>query len=67
MRFAGLFLGLGLINEIVWRNFSHDVWVTFKSFGLMGLTMLFLITQMGFIQSVTIPKEESAEEPGAEA
>jgi intracellular septation protein len=35
------FLALAVLNEIVWRNFSTDVWVSFKLFGVVPLTFLF--------------------------
>jgi len=64
LRFGVFFFALGLLNEFVWRNFSEDTWVTFKVFGLMGLTMLFLITQMPLIQKATIhPPEQPREDP----
>lgn len=44
-RFAG-FLAFGAaLNEAVWRTQSNDVWVAFKVFGLIGLTVLFMIAQ----------------------
>jgi intracellular septation protein len=40
-RWAFFFLALAVLNEIVWRNFSTDVWVSFKLFGVVPLTFLF--------------------------
>jgi intracellular septation protein len=40
-RWALFFLALAVLNEIVWRNFSTDVWVSFKLFGVVPLTFLF--------------------------
>ena len=37
----GFFLVLAALNEIVWRNFPTDTWVTFKVFGVMPLTIAF--------------------------
>jgi intracellular septation protein len=34
----------------VWRSFSTDVWVSFKVFGIMPLTMIFAIAQMGLLK-----------------
>jgi intracellular septation protein len=39
------FFVLAILNEIVWRNFSTDFWVSFKVFGIMPLTFLFAISQ----------------------
>jgi intracellular septation protein len=40
-RWALFFFVLAVANEIVWRNFSTDVWVSFKLFGVVPLTFLF--------------------------
>jgi intracellular septation protein len=40
-RWAIFFLVLAVLNEIVWRNVSTNVWVDFKVFGVMPLTILF--------------------------
>jgi intracellular septation protein len=40
-RWAFFFLALAVLNEIAWRNFSTDAWVSFKFFGAMPLTFLF--------------------------
>src|SRR5690349_15301979 len=40
-RWALFFFALAILNEIVWRNFSTDTWVSFKLFGAVPLTFLF--------------------------
>jgi len=40
-RWALFFFALAIVNEIVWRNFSTDFWVSFKLFGVVPLTFLF--------------------------
>lgn len=45
-RWALFFLALAVLNEIVWRNFSTDVWVSFKLFGVVPLTFLFGAAQL---------------------
>jgi intracellular septation protein len=46
----GVFFGvMALINEIVWRNFTTDQWVSFKVFGLMGLTLVFALANAPFM------------------
>ncbi len=40
-RWAIFFLVLAVLNEIVWRNTSTNVWVDFKVFGVLPLTFLF--------------------------
>ena len=50
VRFSCYFFAMAMINDLVWRTQSTDFWVNFKVFGLMGLTFVFIISQMGFIQ-----------------
>ncbi|MES0402896.1 MAG: septation protein A [Hyphomicrobium sp.] len=50
LRWAFFFTFLALLNEVVWRSFSTDVWVSFKVFGIMPLTMIFAIAQMGLLK-----------------
>ncbi len=49
-RWACFFVGLALLNEIVWRSFSTDFWVSFKVFGIMPLTLAFAIAQVGLLK-----------------
>jgi len=46
LRWGIFFLVLALLNEIVWRNFSTDFWVSYKVFGTMPLTFLFAAAQV---------------------
>jgi intracellular septation protein len=50
LRWALWFLAMAVLNEIIWRTQSTDVWVTFKAFGMAPLTMLFAVTQMPLIK-----------------
>lgn len=49
-RWAAFFLVLAVANEYVWRNFSEAAWVNFKVFGILPLTFLFAMTQIGVIR-----------------
>jgi intracellular septation protein len=49
LRWGLFFLALAGLNEIVWRNFTTDQWVTFKVFGLMGLTVLFAVANAPYM------------------
>jgi intracellular septation protein len=46
MRWGIFFFALAIINEILWRNFSTDVWVAFKVWGIMPLTVIFSMFQL---------------------
>ena len=43
LRYALFFVAMAGLNELVWRTQSTDFWVTFKVFGLPGLTVLFVL------------------------
>jgi intracellular septation protein len=44
-RWALFFLALAVLNEIVWRTQTTDVWLSFKLFGVVPLTFLFAASQ----------------------
>lgn len=50
LRWGLFFVALAVINEIVWRNFSTDFWVSFKIFGIMPLTFVFALAQVGLLK-----------------
>jgi intracellular septation protein len=45
MRWTFFFLALAVLNEIVWRTMSTDVWVAFKAFGILPITFIFAALQ----------------------
>lgn len=49
-RWGVFFLALAIVNEIVWRWFSTDFWVSFKVFGIMPITMAFAVAQVGLLK-----------------
>ena len=57
------FLFLALLNEIVWRNFSTDTWVSFKVFGNMPLTLLFTLSQLPLTEPLSIEDLQVPAEP----
>ncbi|MGI9405622.1 MAG: septation protein A [Hyphomicrobiaceae bacterium] len=50
VRWIGFFIGMALLNELIWRNFSEGVWVNFKVFGALPLTVLFGLCQIPLMQ-----------------
>lgn len=50
VRWTLFFLVLAALNEIVWRNFSESAWVSFKVFGILPLTLVFAMAQIGLIK-----------------
>jgi intracellular septation protein len=53
LRYGLFFVAMAGLNELVWRTQSTDFWVTFKVFGLPGLTILFILTQIPFVGRAT--------------
>ena len=49
-RWMVFFAAMAILNEIVWRNFSTDTWVSFKALGFLPLTFLFAIAQLPLLQ-----------------
>lgn len=49
LRWGLFFILLAALNETVWRTQSEEFWVGFKVFGLIGLTVLFSISQVPLI------------------
>ena len=54
---AFFFTAMALTNEIIWRNFSNEVWVSFKAWGILGLTLLFTFIQIYAIKDYLIDPE----------
>lgn len=63
LRWAFFFVFLAVLNEIVWRNFSSDFWVSFKVFGIMPITLAFALAQIRLIEAhkleeLAVPEHE---------
>jgi intracellular septation protein len=66
MRWALFFAGMAVLNEIIWRTQSTNVWVSFKAFGVTLLTAAFAVAQMPLINRTSI-EPVSLEESEADA
>ncbi len=53
-RWIGFFIALALLNEIVWRTQSTDLWVNFKVFGILPITFIFTLSQFSIIKKFQI-------------
>jgi len=58
-RMMMFFFTLAVLNEIMWRFFSTDAWVTFKTFGLTGAIFVFFMTQSSLFAKYMVEPEES--------
>ena len=57
-RMTFFFIAMALINEGIWRFFSTETWVYFKTFGLPIILFAFLIAQSGLLQTYEIKDKD---------
>jgi intracellular septation protein len=62
VRWALFFFALAVLNEIVWRTQSTDVWVSFKVFGVVPLTFLFGALQYPLLTKYAAPEPKKNSE-----
>jgi len=60
-RWAIFFVFLAGLNELVWRTFGEAIWVNFKVFGFLPLTILFAMANMPMMMKYMV--KEEADEP----
>ena len=53
-RWIGFFIALAILNEIVWRTQTTDIWVNFKVFGILPITFIFTLTQFSTIKKYQV-------------
>lgn len=58
---VAFFFAMGVINLYVAYNFSEQVWVNFKLFGFLGLTLVFMLAQ-GFYLARFLQTENTTSE-----
>jgi intracellular septation protein len=58
LRWALFFVFLAFLNEVMWRGFSTDTWVAFKVFGIMPITFVFALAQIGILKKYEITTSE---------
>ena len=59
-RFGLFFAAMAGLNEIVWRTQSEEFWVSFKVWGLMGLTFVFAMSQFKIFERHRLPDQSQA-------
>ncbi|MCC8999739.1 MAG: septation protein A [Candidatus Contendobacter sp.] len=63
LAWAAFFFTMGLANLYVAFNFDENTWVNFKLFGMLGLTLVFVLAQAAYmsrhIKSDDSPPKES--------
>lgn len=59
MSWVVFFLAMGFLNWYVMANYSDDVWVDFKFYGMLGLTFIFVIGQAFYLGRHIAPEKET--------
>ena len=59
-RWALFFVALAIVNELVWRTQTTDLWVKFKTFGFLPLTLLFALAQAPLITKHETKEDEAS-------
>jgi intracellular septation protein len=57
LAWVAFFIAIGIVNLYVAYNFAEETWVNFKLFGMMGLTLLFLLAQGVYLARHIQPEE----------
>ena len=57
-RICFFFLGLAVLNEVIWRTMSEETWVYFKTFGLTAAIFLFFMTQGSLFRDYGTDEDE---------
>ena len=60
-RWIAFFVAMAIVNELVWRNFSTDTWVSFKAFGFLPLTLLFTLAQVPLLQRYGVAQQRPSD------
>ncbi len=59
MSWVSFFVTMGAANLYVAFNYDTDTWVNFKLFGMMGLTVVFIIAQAFYLSRHIKPDQET--------
>ena len=67
LRWAGFFLLMAVLNEVVWRTQTTEFWISFKLFGFTPATFVFAMLQypllMKYATEQPNPEAEAEREP----
>ncbi len=60
---AGFFASVGALNLYIAQYYSTDLWVDFKVFGVLGLTLIFSVLQAFYLMRYDAAATESSRDP----
>ena len=63
-RVTAFFFVLALATEVVWRNFSDQTWVLFKTFGLTAALIGFFLTQARLFETYGVTEDKDQDSAG---
>lgn len=58
-RLVLFFVTLAIMNEVIWRGFSTEIWVNFKTFGLTAALFVFFMTQARVFAKYGVEKPDT--------
>lgn len=62
MSWVTFFIAVGFLNLYIFKNFDESTWVDFKLYGVLGLTLLFVIAQGFYLGRYIVDDEPKANE-----
>ena len=65
LRWAAFYVVLAIVNEIIWRNFSEQVWANSKIFLSIPLAIIFMVVNLPFLMKHNIEDGEADDDKKA--
>jgi intracellular septation protein len=59
---VAFFVAMGVLNLYVAYNYPEEVWVNFKLFGFLGLTLAFMLVQGVYLARHMQPENSTTED-----
>ena len=60
LRWAGFYVFLAGLNEVIWRNFSEEFWINSKVFLLIPVSIGFMLLNLPFLMKHQIIEDDAA-------
>jgi intracellular septation protein len=60
LRWAGFYVVLAILNEVIWRNFSEQFWANSKLFLSIPLAIVFMVANLPFLMKHNIEEDDGA-------
>jgi len=65
LRWAGFYVVLAIVNEVIWRNFSEEFWANSKLFLSIPLAIAFMALNLPFLMKHNIEDKDGADDTKA--